>query len=296
MNAGPDVTVGPGLVGNTVTWTNGGNIPDADYGAQFVVQTSPDLQAWSDVPATAVNLLNTPSLLSWSIPSLGNGNMGTFTGNLPASWSVSGGALASAQSADNSSFTNQFANNASSWLIDDSTDASGSAGFFQAFSTDLNYGSLAVNFDFKVTQLTGGVWGIQFDGAGANSSLAASSVHYRIDAAGQFAINAGPTGGGAITNILALEPGKWYNVRAVFSTTAVNTGATNGAGVQSGTITPAGGTPVSWTNVPLLGTSLGFSRVLVRDRDTNQAGDILLDNMAVTPQGKQFIRLKVTPD
>jgi hypothetical protein len=221
--------------------------------------------------------------------------MGSFTGNLPSSWVVSQGALASAQSADNSPFTNKFADNGSSWIIDDSTDASGSAGFLQAFSNKTNYPSVEVNFDFKLTALTGGTWGIQFDGGGATAT-ASSSVHFRIDASGQFAINAGP-GGGVIANILALQAGKWYNVRATFTTTAVNTGSNNGAGVQSGTITPAGGSPVSWSNVPLLYTSLGFSRLLVRDRNASFAGDLLLDNVSVAPLlGKQFVRLKVTPN
>jgi hypothetical protein len=294
MNSEAGFTANPGLVGNTVTWPNGSNIPSSAYGTQFVVQSSSDLAIWRDVPGNAVNLSNTATALTWRIPSLANGDMGSFNANLPSSWTVSGGALASAQSTINSPFINKFTNNNSSWLIDDSTDASGAAGFHQAFSTDINYGSVAVSFDFMVTQLTGGTWGIQFDGAGAELVTGSSSVHYRIDSAGQFAINAGPDG--VITNILALEANKWYNVRATFTTTAVNTGSNNGAGVQSGTITPEGGSPVSWSNVPLLNTSLGFSRVLVRDRASASAGDLLLDNIAVTPLGKQFIRLKVTPD
>jgi hypothetical protein len=48
--------------------------------------------------------------------------------------------------------------------------------------------------------------------------------------------------------------------------------------------------------VPLLNTSLGFSRLLVRDRSTSSAGDLLLDNVSVAPQGKEFVRLKVTPN
>jgi hypothetical protein len=294
MNAASGFTANPGLVGNTVTWPNGGNIPSSEYGSQFEVQTSTDLANWSAVASDDITLSNTAGALTWKVASIANGDMGSFTGNLPSSWVVSGGALTSAESADNSPFTNKFADNGSSWLIDDSSDTSGSAGFLQAFSNKTNYPSVEVNFDFKLTALTGGTWGIQFDGAGA-SALPASSVHYRIDAAGQFAINAGP-GTGAITNILALEANKWYNVRATFTTTAVNTGSNNGAGVQSGTITPAGGSPVSWSNVPLLDTSLGFSRLLVRDRNASFAGDLLLDNVSVAPQGKEFVRLKVTPN
>jgi hypothetical protein len=293
MNADLSFTANPGLVGNTVTWPNGGNIDSAAYGSQFEVQTSTDLANWSAVASDDITLSNTAGALTWKVASIANGDMGSFTGNLPSSWVVSGGALTSASSTDNSPFTNKFATNSKSWIIDDSSDTSGSAGFLQAFSNKTNYPSVEVNFDFKLTALTGGTWGIQFDGAGA-SAIAASSVHYRIDAAGQFAINAGPAGG-VITNILALEAGKWYNVRATFTTTALNTGSNEGAGVQSGTITPAGGSPVSWSNVPLLNTSLGFSRLLVRDRDATFAGDLLLDNVSVAPQGKQFVRLKVTP-
>jgi hypothetical protein len=49
MDAAPGFTANPGLVGNTVTWPNGGNIPSSAYGTQFVVQTSSDLVTWGDV-------------------------------------------------------------------------------------------------------------------------------------------------------------------------------------------------------------------------------------------------------
>ena len=48
MNA-TGVTTNPGIINNTVTWPNGGNIDSAAYGTQFVVQTSLDLVTWSDV-------------------------------------------------------------------------------------------------------------------------------------------------------------------------------------------------------------------------------------------------------
>jgi len=297
MNAAPGFTANPGLVDNTVTWTNGGNIPISEYPSQFEVQTSTDLANWS----ADITLRNTAGALTWKVDSIANGDMGSFTDNLPNWWARSGGNLTSAQSAVNSPFTNKFADNSNSWIIDDSLDTSGSAGFFQFFSTKTNYQSITVNFDFMVPTLTAnqaaGAWGIQFDGDGVASrpTAASSSVHYRIDASGQFAINAGP-GTGVITNILALEANKWYNVQATFTTTAVNTGSSNGAGVQSGTITPAGGSPVSWSNVPLLNTSQGFSRLLVRDRSTSSTGSLRLDNVSVALPiiEKQFVRLKVT--
>lgn len=50
MNAPTGFTANPGLDGtNTITWPNGGNIPAAEYGTQFVIQTSPDLATWTDV-------------------------------------------------------------------------------------------------------------------------------------------------------------------------------------------------------------------------------------------------------
>jgi hypothetical protein len=50
MDAPAGFTANPQLDGtNTITWTNGGTIPAAAYGSQFVVQTSGDLDEWTDV-------------------------------------------------------------------------------------------------------------------------------------------------------------------------------------------------------------------------------------------------------
>jgi hypothetical protein len=59
----------PGVTANTVTWPNGGKILAADYGTQFVVQTSPDLVNWTDVPSGDGNLSNTDTLLTYTLPS-----------------------------------------------------------------------------------------------------------------------------------------------------------------------------------------------------------------------------------
>ena len=51
MNAAAGFTANPALAaGNTITWPNGGNISSSDYGIQYVVQTSGDLETWADVP------------------------------------------------------------------------------------------------------------------------------------------------------------------------------------------------------------------------------------------------------
>ena len=55
MNAAPGFTANPSFVGNTVTWSNGGNISASTYGTQFVVQTSSDLVTWEDVAEGDLN-------------------------------------------------------------------------------------------------------------------------------------------------------------------------------------------------------------------------------------------------
>ncbi len=51
LNAAPGFTALPALDGsNSITWTNGGNIPASAYGTQFVIQTSGNLAGWTDVP------------------------------------------------------------------------------------------------------------------------------------------------------------------------------------------------------------------------------------------------------
>ena len=67
MNAAPGFTANPGFIGNTVTWVNGGNIPHIAYGTQFVVQTSSDLESWTNVPASHNGLNNTASALSYVV-------------------------------------------------------------------------------------------------------------------------------------------------------------------------------------------------------------------------------------
>ena len=74
MNA-TGLTTNPALdaATRTVTWTNGGNIPSSDYGNQFVVQTSDDLAAWTDVLLSdTTHLSNTSGAVSY-----------TFTGTDP---------------------------------------------------------------------------------------------------------------------------------------------------------------------------------------------------------------------
>jgi hypothetical protein len=74
MNAASGFTANPGLVGNTVTWPNGGNIRSSRYGTQFVVQTSSDLVTWDDVTDGDMdqNGTNTASSLSYTLDPANN--------------------------------------------------------------------------------------------------------------------------------------------------------------------------------------------------------------------------------
>ncbi|MGD9418575.1 MAG: beta strand repeat-containing protein [Verrucomicrobiota bacterium JB025] len=52
---------------NTISWINGGNIAETEYGTQFVVQTSTDLVNWTDVDSSDPNLVNLADSLSYTL-------------------------------------------------------------------------------------------------------------------------------------------------------------------------------------------------------------------------------------
>ena len=67
MNAPAGFTANPTLgVGNSITWTNGGNILSSAYGTQFVVQTSSDLVSWANVPVGELNS-NSDTTLTYTL-------------------------------------------------------------------------------------------------------------------------------------------------------------------------------------------------------------------------------------
>jgi hypothetical protein len=72
MNA-TGLATNPAINGSgQVTWPNGGNINSDQYGIQFVVQTSSDLQTWTDVvgtgPTADPNLSNIAGSVSYTLP------------------------------------------------------------------------------------------------------------------------------------------------------------------------------------------------------------------------------------
>jgi hypothetical protein len=208
-----------------------------------------------------------------------NGDMGTFGSGVPTGWFATGSNVTPSQSTTNSPFTNAYAPNTSSFNVIET--GGSSDGFAQSFSSTTNYQTVTVNLDFMVPTLTpsqaAGSWGIQFDGSGADPVTASSSIHYRIDRNGNFSI----ANGAGITDIVALDAGAWYNIQATFIVTAINTGSNNGAGFQFGSITKFGGATTSWNNVATINTTLGYSRLLVRDRSATQSGGLLIDNISV---------------
>lgn len=72
MNSAPGFTANPGPVGGAVTWINGGNIPSAAYGTQFVVQTSSDLVNWTPVLSGNPNLSNTAGSVIYNLTGSGS--------------------------------------------------------------------------------------------------------------------------------------------------------------------------------------------------------------------------------
>lgn len=68
MNSAAGFTENPAVNGGSIIWPNGGNIAAADYGTQFKVQTSDDLEVWTDVAAGNPALSNTASAVSYTLP------------------------------------------------------------------------------------------------------------------------------------------------------------------------------------------------------------------------------------
>ncbi|MES2920137.1 MAG: autotransporter-associated beta strand repeat-containing protein [Verrucomicrobiota bacterium] len=72
MNSAAGFTANPGSVGGVITWINGGNIPSAAYGTQFVVQTSTNLVNWTPVAAGDPNLSNTAGSVTYTLTGTGS--------------------------------------------------------------------------------------------------------------------------------------------------------------------------------------------------------------------------------
>ena len=207
-----------------------------------------------------------------------NGNMATFTGGVPDGWVQSDAPaatrLTSASSTTNSPFTNRYANNNSSWFLDDDV-ANGVDGYIQ--NGYAPHPRALVNFDFRLDSLvTGGTWGVQFNNNGSPAPNV-SLVQFRIDTDFYPA----PFDGTANTpqpSVLALTANTWYNVQSVLDVPA---------GTYSGTITPFGGTAKSFSGT--IGTTglngLSISGTQVRDRSANiDNGNLTLDNVSVVPE------------
>lgn len=68
LNAAAGFTAAPGVEAGSVTWTNGGNIDSAQYGTEFMFQTSANLVDWDDVLIGDAALDNQAGSVSYALP------------------------------------------------------------------------------------------------------------------------------------------------------------------------------------------------------------------------------------
>jgi MYXO-CTERM domain-containing protein len=217
-----------------------------------------------------------------------NGDMGLFGGapqnqaGVPDGWTASDAItprFTPSSSATNSPFTNVYADNSLSWLLEADDATKGDEGYHQQgspiFASPVPVAN--VNFDFNLASITTNTWGVQFNNTGAPPSVV-SLMQFRID----DSFNAAPWTGAGNTpsaDIIALTAGVWYNVSATLDPAG---------GTYSGTITPFGssGTPfsgaISTTAIDPAGRYI--SGVLIRDRSVGASSDMRIDNVSVTPE------------
>lgn len=58
----------PGIVGDKITWSNGGTMAATAYGTKFKVQKSSDLVNWADIPTGDANLTNLAGSVAYTLP------------------------------------------------------------------------------------------------------------------------------------------------------------------------------------------------------------------------------------
>lgn len=223
-----------------------------------------------------------------------NGDFGGFTmgtvgppdtsaSNIPnGGWipTTANGTLSS-QSSNNSPFINKYANNSSSWLMQDATTSGYNTdpSAYQAGWAYYNFTPLTtavINFDFKVGSIvTGATWGVQLNNSGDRSA-----IYFQID--DKFVTRA--QGGAANTVIASLTAGTWYNVQATINITSATTGN------YSGTITPDGSSAVPFSfsdiNMSSPGSNNFISGIQVRDRAASGTvnADLFIDNLSLVPE------------
>lgn len=242
----------------------------------------------------AAGLLAASSMAQADIP---NGDFGSFTmgtsgppdtslSNIPnGGWipTTANGTLSS-QSTSNSTFTNKYANNNSSWLMQDATtggyntDPSAyQAGWGNYDNLGGSFANSNINFDFKVGSLiTGATWGVQLNNGlvlpGGGPSL--TVIYFQIS--DKFQVRG--AGASAHDVIASLTANTWYNVQATVDAVG---------GTYSGTITPDGGSavPFSFSDLTMgVNGDKYISSVQVRDRAANGVvnADLYIDNLSIT--------------
>lgn len=198
-------------------------------------------------------------------------------GSIPSGW-VSQGATEGVvgfyrgKSTENSPFTNVYANNEGSFLIqDEATSGSNNYGIYQNFSG--GYGSGKAGFDFKMENLEAGYFSMQFGNNGnTEGGSGATLIRFGLNEGGYFTHR----GSSVVKEVLQITAGTWYSVTFEFDMTT--------SLLFTGTITPFEGTAVSFSGYLVDNPAANISGVVLRDRSDIASGNVYLDNVYAIPE------------
>ena len=209
---------------------------------------------------------------------LTNGNFESFSSGNPTSWTYTqgDGPATLESSASVSPFTDVYPFSTRSVLLTEGSDTNFTPNLRQSFTPQT--GSVLFSFEFRLSSLAGDPW-LCVPANSANFSL----NNLRIGgASGNFALS----DGSGFPDILALSTGTWYQVSMTFNFAASS---------YSGSITPFGGGPSTWSNRSFLTASLAtpnVASVSFGDLSSMVAnGPIAIDNASIVPEPPTFALL-----
>jgi hypothetical protein len=213
---------------------------------------------------------------------LTNGDLESWAFTAPTSWAYTAGQPGSGQTTPNSPFTGIYPAGTSSLLFVDGPSVDSTPFLAQSFTPQA-----AINFsvDFRMNTQSGSNWYYVVEGNHSNPvvGLVTAFVFGIDDASGNLVDNNN-------SPILALTPNVWYHLEGT---------ADIGTHLLSGSVTPFGGSPTSYSNVGFNAFTVDLRRVSIQDSSsagpgpTFQNGDILVDNFSVVgipePAGVFFL-------
>jgi len=196
-----------------------------------------------------------------------NGNFESFTDGLPNDWVYDPEGVGPAvlqSSAYTSPFISVYPAGNYSILLDNTPTASPDPVMYQ-FYTGFK-GGFSMSFDFRLSgALQGNAWDVM--------PLSTSGIvpfDLLVDQGGEFAASDVLT----LENIAALSPNTWYNVDVTGSISS---------GKYSGTITPYGGTAVSWSDYSFITAVSVFSGISIDNNGGEDAANtpVYFDNVSI---------------